>query len=65
MASNYERDKQSIMNYQKNNTSKVVVNLRNEEKEQWQKIAEASGMPLATLIRKLMSEYALANHVEI
>lgn len=64
MASNYERDKQSIMNYQKNNTSKVVVNLKNEEKEQWQHIAEASGMPLATLIRKLMSEYALANNIK-
>lgn len=64
MASNYERDKQSIMNYQKNNTSKVVINLKNEEKEQWQHIAKASGMPLATLLRRLMANY-IANHVEL
>lgn len=57
MASNYERDKQSIMNYQKNNTSKVVVNLKNKEKEQWERVAAESGIPLATLIRKLMNEY--------
>lgn len=64
MASNYERDKASYMRYIKENTSKVVVNLRKEEKEQWQHIAEASGMPLATLIRKLVSEYALANNIK-
>lgn len=57
MASNYERDKQSIMNYQKNNTSKVVINLKNEEKERWKRVAAESGIPLATLIRKLMNEY--------
>lgn len=63
MASNYERDKQSIMNYQKANTSKVVVNLKNEEKEQWQRIAAESGMPLATLLRKLMKEFANSKSV--
>lgn len=64
MASNYERDKASYMRYIKENTSKVVVNLRKEEKEQWQHIAAESGMPLATLIRKLMSEYAATKHID-
>lgn len=58
MSSNYERDKESIMKYQRNNTSKVVVNLKIEDKAEWERIAAESGMPLATLIRKLMSEYS-------
>lgn len=57
MASNYQRDKESIMKYQRNNTSKVVINLKNEDKEEWERVAVASGMPLATLLRKLMTDY--------
>ena len=64
MASNYERNKESIRRYQKKSTSRVVINLRNEDKAEWERIAEASGIPLATLIRKLITEYALANHIE-
>lgn len=61
MMSNYERDKRSIMKYQKENTSRVVINLKNEDKAEWERIAAASGMPLATLIRKLMNEYVANN----
>lgn len=61
MASNYERDKHSIMKYQKANTSRVVINLKNEDKVEWERIAAKSGMPLATLIRKLMQEYVANN----
>ena len=61
MASNYMRDKASYMRYQKEKTSRVVINLKNEDKAEWERIADKSGLPLATLIRKLMNEYIRDN----
>lgn len=52
----YERDKKSIMKSQKKNFSRIVINLKKEEKEQWQQFAESQGIPLATLIRQMMDE---------
>lgn len=63
MSSNYERDKASYIKYQKENISRVVINLKSEDKAEWERVAKASGMPLATLLRKLMANY-IANHVE-
>lgn len=63
MASNYERDKHSIMKYQKANTSRVVINLKNEDKAEWEHIAAESGIPLATLIRNLMKEYIANSNI--
>lgn len=57
MASNYERDKESIMKYQKENTVYVKVAMNREEKANWQAVADASGMPLGTLLRQLMNNY--------
>ena len=62
--SSYEQNKKYVEKYRKEHTSRVTINIKNEEKEQWQHIAETSGMPLATLIRKLVSEYALANNIK-
>lgn len=63
MANNYERDKKSIMRYQKENIVYVKVGMSSAEKENWQAIAESSGMPLATLIRKLMKEYVAGSNI--
>lgn len=52
----YERDKKSIMKSQKKNFSRIVINLKKEEKERWQQFAESQDMPLATLIRQMMNE---------
>lgn len=57
MASDYERDKESIMRYQKENIVYVKVAMNREEKASWQAVADASGMPLGTLLRKLMTDY--------
>lgn len=54
--SNYESSKESIMRWQKENISRVTINLKKEEKEKWQKYAESQGIPLATLIRELMND---------
>lgn len=43
--------------YIKKNVDRVVVNTSAEEKQKWQAAADSAGMPLATLIRKLMSDY--------
>lgn len=51
---NYERDKENIMKWQKENISRVVINLKKEEKEVWTAYAESRGIPLATLLRNLM-----------
>lgn len=56
MASVYERDKGSIMKWQKENVGRVVINLKKEEKEAWIAYAQALDIPLATLIRNLMDE---------
>lgn len=64
MSSNYEQNKKYVEKYRKEHTSRVTINLRKEEKEEWQRIAEASGKPLATLIRKLISEYAFTNKIK-
>lgn len=63
--SGYEQNKKYVEKYRKEHTARVAINLKKEEKERWERIAAESGMPLATLIRKLMSEYAIANHVEL
>lgn len=52
--SNYDRDKESIMKWQKDNVSRVVINLKKDEKDAWNAYAESRGIPLATLIRQLM-----------
>lgn len=57
MASDYERDKESIMRYQKENIVYVKVAMNREEKANWQAVADASGMPLGTLLRQLMNNY--------
>ena len=43
--SNYESSKESIMRWQKENISRVTINLKKEEKEKWQKYAESQGIP--------------------
>ena len=51
---NYERDKENIMKWQRENTSRVTIALKNEEKELWNSYAKSKGIPLGTLIRQLM-----------
>lgn len=63
MSSAYEQNKKNVERYRKEHTSRVAINIKKEEKEEWERIAKASGMPLATLLRKLMANY-IANHVE-
>ena len=53
---NYERDKQNIMKWQKENIVKVSVGMSREEREEWQAYAKSKGVPLATLIRELMQK---------
>lgn len=54
MSSNYERDKANVEKWRKENVSRVVINLKKEDKEKWQAYADAQGIQLATLIRSLM-----------
>lgn len=57
MASNYQRDKASVDKYRRENISRVAINIKKDEKALWEQMAAEAGMPLATLIRKLMKEY--------
>lgn len=43
--------------YIKKKINRVVINTSIEEREEWEKAAKAEGIPLATLIRKLMKEH--------
>lgn len=54
MSSNYERDKANVEKWRKENISRVVINLKKDEKDAWNAYADAKGIPLATLIRQLM-----------
>ena len=51
---NYERDKASIMRWQKENTVKVSIAMSRTEKAAWQAYAKSKNIPLGTLIRQLM-----------
>lgn len=62
--SSYEQNKKYVEKYRKEHTARVAINIKKEEKEHWERIAAESGMPLATLIRKLMSEYAATKHID-
>lgn len=62
--SNYKQNKKYVEKYRKEHTARVAINIKKEEKEQWERIAAESGMPLATLIRKLMNEYAATKHTD-
>lgn len=53
----YERDKDNIMKWQKENTTTVTIRMKHDEKKRWQDVADAEGKPLATLIRELMEEH--------
>ena len=53
---NYERDKENIMKWQKENIDRVVINLKKADKERWTAYAESKGKKLATLIRELMEK---------
>lgn len=53
----YERDKDNIMKWQKENTTTVNIRIKHEEKALWQEYADYAGKPLATLIRELMAQY--------
>lgn len=57
MASNYQRDKANVDKYRRNNISRVAINIKKDEKALWEQAADEAGLPLATLIRKLMYEY--------
>lgn len=57
MATNYERDKASMMKWQKENTTTVNIRMKHDDKKRWQAAAEAAGKPIATLIRELMEQY--------
>lgn len=56
MSSNYDRDKKSIMKYQKDNIVYVNIAMKREEKERWQHYAKSLGIPLGTLIKQLMDK---------
>ncbi len=58
MSASYEQNKKYAEKYRKKHIDRVVINLKIEDKAEWERIAAESGMPLATLIRKLMSEYS-------
>ena len=53
----YERDKENIMKWQRQNTTTVTIRMKHDEKEVWQAVADAEGKPLATLIRELMTQH--------
>lgn len=57
MSSNYQRDKANVDKYRRNNISRVAINIKKDEKALWEQMAAEAGLPLATLIRKLMKEY--------
>lgn len=53
----YESNKKYVDKYRKDHIARVAINIKKEEKEQWERVAAESGIPLATLIRKLMNDY--------
>ena len=57
MSASYEQNKKYAEKYRKKHIDRVVINLKIEDKAKWESVAEASGMPLATLLRKLMTDY--------
>lgn len=57
MSSNYQRDKANVDKYRRNNISRVAINIKKDEKALWEQAAAEAGLPLATLIRKLMYEH--------
>lgn len=50
-------NRESVKKYRKEHISRIVVNLKKEDRAEWDKAAEKAGVPLATLIRQLMSDY--------